>query len=392
MSESIDTSAIDEKNQPSNYFSNVGSFGFNVFIFFIIIVLYFGSGSLVLYACKLGQSNILPTNVHCFPYKDTKPVINNNKEPIKINIFNTILSDPPMSNKISFPYNEFNSSNKILDLFREYKSEPRSNFLANYFISILDSITQFNYSSLNFILNLLNGIPEFLIVILGPIIAAIVLTALFLVDHLYLIYLWFAGMGWFFKTNTNDTGLGKPKWEDVTFINLFSYCCAIWLVILFVIIFFFSFPFLSVIAFLSMSWCAFSCITYKAELNGTSITSATIIQNVFKYYKLLIMGIFCLLVIISAFAKLGTIPGLFCVLVLVLIYWGIISINIIKPISKENLTPLVDYKQAIKTCSGDIKLKPSEKHGLLYNILFGGKKEENIAKDLKQLGKKLYDK
>jgi len=393
MSDSSDTSAIDEKNQETNsssstYFSNVGGFVFNVFILFIIIALYFGSGGLILYACKLGQSNILPTNEKCFPYEHTKP----NIQPIKINIFNTIFSDPPMSNKINFPYNEFNSSNKILDMFREYKNEPRSNFLANYFISILETITKFNYSSFNFILNLLNEMPEFLIVLFGPIIAGIITTFIFLIDHIYLLYLWFAGMGWFFKTNTNDTGTGTPKWEEVTLLNWFSYFSSIWLVILFVILFFFAFPFLSVIAFLSMTWCIFSCITYKAEINGKIITSATVVQDVYKYYKVLIMGIFCFFVIVSAFAKLGTISGVFSIVTLLLIYWGIISIDIFKPISKENLSPLTSYKQAKKTCSEDIKSKSTEKHGLLYDILMGGKREENIKKELKNLGKKLSHK
>jgi len=393
MSDTSDTSAIDEKNiqstsSTSNYFSNVGSFVFNVFILFLVIAVYFGSGGLILYACKLGQSNILPTNNKCFPYENIKP----NIQPININIFNTLFSDPPMSNKINFPYDDFNSSNKILDMFREYKGEPRSNFLANYFISILESITQFNYSTFNFILNLLNELPEFLIVIFGPVLVSILTTIIFLIDHLYLIYLWFAGMGWFFKTNTNDSGTGNPKWEEVTLLNWFSYWCAVWLVILFVILFFFAFPFFSVIAFLSMAWCMFSCITYRAEMNGKSVTVAAIIQDVYKYYKVLIMGIFSFFVIISAFSKLGTIPGVFSIVTVMLIYWGIITIDIFKPISKENLSPLSSYKQAKKTCSNDIKEKAAEKHGLLYNMLFGGKREENIAKDLRNLGKNLYRK
>jgi hypothetical protein len=389
--DSNNNSAIDEKNKQlnssssSNYISNIGSFFLNIFIIFIIIAIYFGAGGLLLYACKLGQSNILPTNVHCYPYVDSKP----NIQPIDINIFNTIFTDPAMSNKIKFPYNDYNSSNKILDLFRDYKNDPRSNFLANYFISIMESITQFNYSSFNFILNLLNEIPEFLIVLFGPIIVSIITTLIFIFDHLYLIYLWFAGMGWFFKTNANNSGTGKPEWEDVTIINWFSYWCAIWLVILFVILFFFSFPFLSTIAFLSMSWCIFSCITYKAELNGKSITASTILQDVYKYYKLLIISILSFFVIVSSFTKLGSIPGLFSILTLVLIYWGIISIDIFKPIGKENLSPLVGYKQAKKTCSNDVK--KHDNHGILYHAIFG-QNGGNIAKELKKLGKTLHNK
>lgn len=388
-----DSSAIDEKNQelnssttPTSYLSNIATFALNVLIVFIIVVLYFGSSGLILYSCKLGQSNILPTDVHCYPYQDTKP----NIQPISINIFNTLLSDPPMSNKIKFPYDEFNSENKLLDMFRKYKDEPRSNFLANYFISILESITQFNYSSFNFILNLLNQVPEVLILLFGPIIVFILGWIVFLMDHLYLIYLWFAGMGWFFKTNTNDSGTGKPDWENVTILNWFGYWCAIWLVILFVILFFFSLPLLSVVTFLSMMWCVFSCITYKAELNGKSITSIAVIQDVYKYYKLLIMSILSFFVVVSAFSNLGPIPGVFSIVTLCLIYWGIISIDIFKPIGKDGLSPVVSYKLAKKTCSTDAK--PKEKHGLLYNLIFGQSGGNNIKNDLKKLGKQMSSK
>jgi len=387
-----DSTAIDKKNKElsnksssSNYFSNVGIFVLNVLIVFIVIALYFGSGGLILYACKLGQSNILPTDSNCYPYTDTKLDI----QPISINIFNTLLSDPPMSNKIKFPYDEYNSENKLLDMFRDYKNNSRSHFLANYLISILESVTQFNYSSFNFILNLLNQVPEVLILLFGPLLVFILGWIIFLIDHLYLIYLWFAGMGWFFKTNTNVSGTGKPNWEDVTLIKLnwFSYLCAICLIILFLILFFFSIPLFSVVAFLSMTWCIFSCITYKAELNGKSITSIAVIQDIYKYYKLLIMIILSVFIVLSAFSNLGKIPGVFSIVTLFLIYWGIISIDIFKPIAKDNLSPLVGYKQAKKMCSGDIK--PKEKHGLLYNLIFGQKGGDNITKDLKKIGKQL---
>ena len=390
MSDSTsDTSAIDDKNNEtnsstnSNYFSNIGNFFLTVLILFIMIILYYASSGLILYACKLGQSNILPTDVHCYPYEETKP----NIQPIQTNIFTTF-TDPEMSMKMKFPYNEYNASNKVLDMFREYKHQPKSNFLANYFISIMENIIQFNYSSFNQILNLMNGyLPEAVIILFGPILVSILSTLIFLIDHLYLIYLWFANMGWFFKTNTNDSGTGNPKWEDVGFASPFAYWCAIWLVILFVILFFFAFPLLSIIARIAMTWCIFSCMTYKAEMNGKIISAIPIIQDLFKYYKLLIMAIFSFFVIVSAFSKLGTVPGIFSIIILLLIYFGIISIDIFKPISKDNLSPSVSYEQAKKTCS--FKEVTKEKHGLLYDILFGGQKGGQLTKELKNIGKRL---
>jgi hypothetical protein len=196
-------------------------------------------------------------------------------------------------------------------------------------------------------------------------------------------------MGWFFKTNANNSGTGKPDWQDVTLVKLnwFSYLCAICFVILFFVLFFFSIPLFSVVAFLSMTWCIFSCITCTSELNGKPVTSIAVIQDVYKYYKLLIMVILSVFIVLSAFSNLGTIPGVFSIITLFLIYWGTISIDIFKPIAKDNLTPLVGYKQAKKTCSSD--LKPKEKHGLLYNLIFGQKGGDNISKDLKKIGKQL---
>ena len=348
---------------------------------FIIIIVYYSSSGLLLYACKLGQSNILPTDAHCFPYTDNKLDI----QPIQTNIFTTF-NDPPLSMKMKFPYNEENAANKLLDMFREYKNEAKSNFLANYFISIMESVVQFNYSAFNTILNMLNGLPEILIILFGPIIVGILSTIIFLLDHIYLIYLWFAKMGWFFKTNANDSNTGKPKWTDVTFLSPFNYWCALSLVILFVFIFFFSFPLVSIIAALLMMWCMFSCITYTAEMNGTNITAATIVQDIFKYYKIPIMGFFSFLVIVTAFSKLGTYPGIFSLLTLALIYYGIISIDIFNPIYKEKLSLLVSYKQAKKTCSYTEPTK--EKRGLFYNMIFG-QSGGDIAKELKNISKRV---
>jgi len=390
MSESSDTSAMDEKKKEStssnkgDFFSSIGGFILLVVIIFVCIIVYYTESGLILYACKLAQSNILPTDVHCTPYTDSAP----NIQPIKTNIFATG-GESPLSMKLSFPYNEYNSKNYILDMFREYKNDPRSNFLANYLISMIETVTQFNYSALNKGLDMLNGLPEIILVIFGPVIVAFMTTIIYIIDHFYLIYLWFAQMGWFFKTNTNDSGTGNPKWEEVTFVSPFNYWCAVWLVILFIILFFCSIalPVISIFAAFSMAWCIFSCVTYKAEMGDKIISVLPIIRDVFKYYKSTIMGIFSFFVIVSAFSKLGTIPGLFSILVLCLIYFGIISIGLFNQINKNNLSPLVSDKQAKKTCS--FKEPTKQKHGLLYNLMFGGQNDGSITKEIKEIGKKL---
>ena len=392
MSEPSNTSAIDEKKKEESkssdkgdYLKNIVSFITSVVIMFVAITVYYTGSGLLLYACKLAQSNILPTDIRCSPYTDLDP----NIQPIKTNIFTTG-GDSPLSIKLSFPYNEYNSKNYVIDMFREYKNESSSNFLANYFISMIETIIHFNYSAFNKILDMLNGLPETLLVIIGPAIAAFMITIIFIIDHLYLIYLWLAQLGWFFKSNTNDSGKGAPKWEDVTFGWTFRYWSAIWLAIIFIMAFFFALPVISILAAFSMLWCIFSCISYKSEMGGKVISAFPIIKDTFKYYKTLIMSIISFFVVVSAFSKLGLIPGIFSILTVILIYFGIISIDLFNHSSKENLSPAVSFNQAKRTCNfkEPINEIPKEKHGLLYGLLFG-QKGGNITKEIKEVGKKL---
>jgi hypothetical protein len=388
MSDSTTTSTIDEKKDENTGSSNgiatnIGNFLKSVFSIIIIIVIYFFLGGLVLYGCKIGQANILPTDKNCYPYTNLKPELEN----IPINIFTTFF-EPQMSMKINFPYNKFNSSNIILDMFRKYKEEPKSNFLANYFISIIESLLQFNYSSLNFILNIMNGLPEVVIVLIGPILIGIATSLLFLFDNFYLIYLWFANMGWFFKQNTNTDLNHKPVWEDVTFISWFDYACAIGLIILFIILFWVVLISLPVLPFITLCLTIFTSINYIGVINDKSANALTIIKDIFKYYKITFMSIFSFFVIISAFANLGTIPGVFSIITLGLIYWGIISIDLFKETSEEGLSKLASYDQAKKVCNFTEAKK--DNHGLLYNLVFGNQSGgKNLAKELKKIGKNL---
>jgi hypothetical protein len=122
-------------------------------------------------------------------------------------------------------------------------------------------------------------------------------------------------------------------------------------------------------------------------MGGKMISALKKVRDVFKNYNSTITGIFSFFVIVSAFNKLGNIPGIFSILVLGLIYFGIISIDLFNQINKNNLSPLLSNIQAKKTCS--FKEPNKEKHGLLYNLMFGGQKGDNITKEIKEIGKKL---
>ena len=393
-----DTAAIDEKKVEtsgttnSDYQTKVKSFLGSVVSTIFYIIIYFSASSLLLYGCKLAQSNILPTEGNCFPYTDTKPTI----KPINTNIFTTFF-EPKMSMKMSFPYDAHNSSNKVLSMFREYKNEPKSNFFANYFISIVESQVQFIYSAFNSILNMVNGLPETFILLFGPMIFGIIAIIVLLCNNLYLIYLWFANMSWFFKTNSNESDSGKPKWTDVTWLSPISYCVSIWMVIILGFGFLFTMPVFFFLSFLLMNWLIFSSLSFKSLMNGKDYSLLTLIKDVFKNNKLLIVLVFALFVVSAAFSKLGTTSGIFSIITLILIYFGIGHIDLFNPIINNNLSPVGSYEQATKTCpnknaklgatafgAARTALGAAALGAAARHFLKGG---SNIAKDLKKLNK-----
>lgn len=383
-----DTNAIDEKKEKEGKDKSSGSFASNIVGYltsilsiFMVILLYFAGSSLTLFVCKLAQSNILPTEYNCFPYTDNKPTI----QPIKTNIFTTF-TDPEMSMKLQFPYDEFNSTNKLIDLFRTYKHKSDSHFFPNYIIAIVEQLISFNYSAINTIMNSLNGLPEPLIVALGPIIVGCLFAIMTVVNTLYTAYLWFCNMSWFFKTNTNDSGEGMPEWSDVTFTTPLNWCLAIGLVVLFILLFFLGFGLVSLVSFAILCYCCLTCIMYKSVLNDKKMTSLGIIKEVLKYYKSGVVGMTSFFVIALAFSKLGVVPGIFSVIILALMYWGIFSSDLFKPIPESNLTPSVRYEQAAKKCAFS-KSKKTQ-HGFLYNMLIG-QKGGSITHDLQKLSKQL---
>jgi hypothetical protein len=389
-----DTNAIDEKkrstkNNPNDLSTNILNFLISVLSLIVLVIIYFSLSGLVLYGCKLGQSNILPTKLRCYPYTSEQPRFPNGENGIPINIFTTF-TDPQLSMKINFPYNKTNSTNSLLDILRIYKEEPKSNFLANYFISILESLFCFNYSSFNFILNSLNKLPEILIILFGPILFLFASLFVFLADHFYLIYLWFANMKWFFKQNANinDTSGEKPIWKYVSMLDTVNYLCAFFFVFLFCILFWVLLLGLPVLPFITICLSLLSALTYSGIMNDKPATCLTIIKELFKSYKISIMSIFSILVITSAFANLGNISGVFSIITLLLIYWGIITIDLFKVNKEGTFTALTSYEQAKKIC--DFKDNKS-KHGLLYNLVFGQNAGGNISQKLKKIGKNLKE-
>jgi hypothetical protein len=391
-SQNSDTQELDKKkaqlnpnsDSTSDNFKNIGSFLTSVITIIFITIGYVIFSSIVLYECKLAQSNILPTILDCYPYTDYPLDI----EKINANIFITN-TEPPNSYKINFPYDKFNSSNSILDMLRKYKEQPDSNAFFNYFISILEKLINFNNNSLTSFFNFLNNLPEILIVTVGPILSLIYFGLAQIIGFFMFIYYYFSEMTWFFKENVNTDSNSKPKWEDLNMDQPEKLIVAFILVGCFFILFWIlSFTITPILVIFIFYMCYFMTFSYKFEFNNKNESLLIIIKETFKNYKVTITTILSFLIVLTAFSNLGVASGVISLLTILLIYFKMININIFESIKPINETPLSTFEQAIKKCSNKVKSKPLFK--TLGNFL--DLKNVGINDQLKKLNKKLQNK
>lgn len=387
MSSTSDTNAIDEKKgedteSEDNFGKDIGKFLVSLIIIIFGLILYFSAAGSVLYGCKIGQSNILPTDEKCMPYENNTP----NIQPIQINIFETLFKDPALSQKITFPY-EKNNTNTILDMLRECKQKPNTNNLTAYLISIIEGLFVFNFSALNTFLNLLNQIPECLILMFGPIIMFFYTVILLFVDFFYVIYLWFYQMSWFFSVNTNTSDTGKPKWQSSMAPGKLVTGC--FLVFVFSILFFIGLlliPFIPFISPIVMLICIGTILSCKGEMNSKVVSIMSIIKDVFKYNKVTVSSVISLFVVLCAFANLGGLAGGLSILTIILIYFGMVSIDIFNSINEENMSKVTSYDQAKKTCKVAKSVEIMNLFKSLNPFSGGGKK---LTDEIKKLGKQI---
>jgi hypothetical protein len=388
-----DTQELDKKKLELNSGSttanksikNIGSFLISLLIAILLVVGYFIFSSIILYECKLAQSNIVPTSLECYPYTDTKPEI----QSILTNIFITN-TEPQESVKLSFPYDKYNNSkNTFLDIFRKYKEQPSSNFLINYMIAILEGLINYSNNALTYFFNLLNGMPEMLVILLGPILSTIYFCLAPIIGIFVFVYHYFSEMSWFFKENTNSN-LNKPKWTNINLFEPVSYGTALFLVFIFFILFwillFTITPMLSIIIFYM---CLFMTIGYKGEIEGKKVTILTIIKEMFKTYKVTITVIFSVMIVLSAFSHLGALPGVFSILTVLLIYFKFIPMNVFESIKVEHLSPLSSFEQATKKCNALHGYTPKSFSELFGNFFDASQKGGGISRELKRLHKKM---
>jgi hypothetical protein len=359
------------------------------FIILILIILF--SGSLLLFSCKVGQSNVLPTEKDCFPY--TMNSLNLSEIDINANL--SSVEKDIYSQKVKFLY-EDNKTNKFLEYLTHMTEAPTQSGFVMYLLSIFKELFSLNYQVYNSFLNFINSsVSESFIIFFMPIVlflsSPFILLGLFLMNYLFFYYYYFSKMSWLFKQNVNEDKKGKQDWKDITISQISSYSLASFLVfvlvILLIISFFVPVPIvggLIAIILIYVIGTSMMMVGKNTSINKDYTFFSTLVDTT-KYHQSTIMYIMTILVILTSFTKLGSIGGLCSLIIFIMFYYQLIPIPIYTSSKPENLSPLVSYEQAKKICEEIIE--PPKKRSLLNKLTFGLIGGDHDLKRLKKIVK-----
>jgi len=340
------------------------------FIHLLIVII---MGIIILWGCKVSQASLLPTDIFCYPYeekeyKGAKFMPNNDSDNFDININLKKIEDILMSEKIRFPYKDFepNQQNMFVELLTSIKYAYWNKGTIEYIISIIESLIVTNYSIQNtFYLTLNKYLNEPLIVFLAPYFMPPYLMVVGIYNYIYLIYLWFSNMGWLFTKNTTKEKHGRPIWKVMSWKQdgIIQMCISLILVCVFLWVFllgnFILFPGM---IFFVMMYCFFSVVMYNAKIKRMvqnekgetvekTITYGIIeaVKDFLKYKKHYIIAIITYQLLLGVGSNFGYSSFALCVIGVVLLYF---YSDLYKAIVPEYLSEAVDNYNfsSKKTC------------------------------------------
>ena len=347
-------STIDEKKNKSNngsklpiadFFSSL--FG-QLFILGIIILV----GSLILFNCKVAQTNLLPTCLTLFPYTDVVPPIN----PVSVDINIVKTSNADFSTKLSFsPEENMKSMNAgILGSLKNMVDGPNSSVYKLYIATTLQELIATNFTIINSYYNLLNSyLSETLIILVAPFFSWLLYFFIVVVNYFYMVILWFKNISLLFseKTETSE----KTTWKAGNMWTIGNILMSLLTIYILSILFFILGIWL--IIPLSVGFISIFCLFYPLGFSAKNATTGkpygvmSTILNILKYKLSIIMIITSLFVILNASSLFGGYMAFVALIACLLLYFFSDIYTSYFPKAADHATSgLGDFLQATKTC------------------------------------------
>lgn len=236
------TSAIDRvRNKESKAEKPIidwSGLGNAVLNFLLKLIIIFIIGSRVVFACKVAQANILPTDSECMPYtpadKDVESPLYESKTPeANIDVMNIFDKDQEgyksFATKIAFQINSSSRKDYLLDKIRRAEYDPNVSPMTKYLCVVIKNIFVFYYGFASFLFNFMNStFNESFILLLGPYLLQFLIVFIYPVSIVLSIILCVINIGWLMKSNMNNDKEYKhktttePVWRSSSPFSSFS--------------------------------------------------------------------------------------------------------------------------------------------------------------------------
>ena len=442
--EKLDEAQKEPETERSEYFKNVlkfigGTIGSVLWILLGCLI-----SVLVIYCCKLAQSNILPTDKNCSPYTDE---LGHEPEKIQTQIFtNMFFNKERKAMILDFPDPKNTWLEYLIKGCKEYKVKPKSSFYGNFAVAVFEGLLVGNLGFYNTIFSILNQFPEFLLVIFGPGILGFILFINSFYNAFSICYHWLSNLKWMWKKNNNiktdeETGnieydkytkddmkphgytngdMKPPEWIDVHWNEIknplydpenadpnnpedpkgqeFIKDSSEWVSWSLALVLAFTLGWMIILALISQGLLIVSSgfglffiilfLMYKINLAGKKASISDLLINFFKYNKLIIMIIFSFYVLTNAYAFLGSTSAGFAALTLFCIYYfKIIEMFVPVKTDKDERIPVeINTSQAYKVpCKEkeEVEIVPQKPNSsLMDRTRIGTSTKPEITKNL----------
>ena len=217
-------SAIDKARNRENAQKkeiNWAGLGKDILSFLLKLIIIFLIGSRIVFACKVAQANILPTDLECMPYTpapadEESPKYQTNTPEANIDvthIYNTgTESYEAFATIIAFEINKYTRQNYLLDRLRKIEYDPNVGSMVKYLCVVIKNIFVFYYGITTSLFNFMNSyLNESLILLLGPYLLMYMSILLYPVSVVLCIIFCITNFGWLMKTNKNNDADYKYK-------------------------------------------------------------------------------------------------------------------------------------------------------------------------------------
>jgi len=200
--------------------------GKDVLNFLLKLIIIFLIGSRVVFACKVAQANILPTDSECMPYtpsmpslsgeKEESPKYDNNTPEANIDVSYIYNKDQggyiAYATRIAFEINEASRKYYLLDKIRNIEYNPNVNPMVKYLCVVITNIFVFYYGVTNSLFNFMNSnLNESAIILIGPYLLKYLSIVIYPISIIVSIIFCLLNLGWLMKSNQNNNKEYKHK-------------------------------------------------------------------------------------------------------------------------------------------------------------------------------------